>query len=330
MNHANSSVGKKPVDGLTIVPKVAIAIGICIPVVIGFITHLKGFYSWAELSGLAVIGVLAFVNYNNYMIELKHFETSPDTNSCMGQITWHFILCIASIIICETFVLLHAPPTLIMLFLTGVYFFYLLSNIAALRFMHKQRPTLSSTRMHDKFVNTVASLAYFLKTDNSLSYIGYLALTILCALVSLSSQTLQLLSPLEAAGLNAFAAGAAVFHLGISAIAFSNVFRTNGVPAGAAKAAQSDTIELTLFVVGPAKSIQSASERSDRACEVAEFLVKKKVFGLERTKVLIGSFILAAFVAFTVVVTPMVLAPSKRLQSEPAAAAAAPSKRGPM
>ena len=86
-----------------------------------------------------------------------------------------------------------------------------------------------------------------------------------------------LVKPDDAVDLSGFAAGAAVGHLSVSALAFYRVIRDHGKHSEPAEAATSDVVDMSLYVFGPARDAAQRNERSERAADIARRVVADRV-----------------------------------------------------
>lgn len=269
----------------------------------------NGIYEVLEFIALTSFAILAVVNYHNYVASFEKLNLKRVCGECIRTLNGHFGLCAIVFIISGALVIYHAPAVWVMLCLSTIYYIYLRSNYKVLQSLSDEQVKASikapSSHIVSLYVNSISNSAFFLKQENSVSFIGYILLTLFCAVIYTFSIAGEL-PKAEADALGAFAAGAAVVHLGISAVKFRKIVRSFQNPQSAQAAAAADIIELVLFVVG--EDCPDGAARADRAADVATSITDGRILRRKKRN-LLGWILLAALIASILVTVVSVAKP---------------------
>jgi hypothetical protein len=321
MNHNSTSDSVEEISsrGSSVVLMIALAAGLALSGSVGANYGLlkHGIYGILEFGVLTLAAIFSFFNYHRYVASIKSLKLPKKCKKCINRLHWHFFFCVVLFILCAALIVKQAPSVWIMLILSTIYYLYIRSNYRVLTTLSStvafDSVTASPDNLIPRYVNSVSNSAFFLKQENSVSFIGYILLTVFCAVIYFLSIE-NFIAKTGADALGAFAAGAAVVHLGISSVKFGRIVGDFREPTTPVEAAAADVIELVLFIVGEDRPDPNAGARADRAASVASSLANGEImFGeimVGNAKKVMNWTLFAAIVISTLAVGASLAKPS--------------------
>lgn len=185
-----------------------------------------------EMIAIVSAAVLASFNYFRTFDSLRP-GTLPEgeIKACKDKLYKHARIVMLLFGGCYLSIFFHLRPFVLSLLLAMVYFTFILSNRHVLQLISTKCATQSPAtdagqEAAYKYMIIAANHVYFYREENYPSLIAYVILAVFCSALPLSALLFSNPDP-DLRGIRSLAAGAALFHLGLSTIRFRRIFSSS-------------------------------------------------------------------------------------------------------